>query len=139
VSQPSPFTRSYSYTNSFAANPTQTFPGSALDPELNDAKATLDQVLQNLTLLQNDDGTVLNGSIGPRQLSPTASDRVLAADDLDGSDAVYRVARFNRLQQQQILFVFEIKYLVVEFRDGSRGRRLGFDRGSDEHSASDRE
>lgn len=69
MSQPQPFQRSYSYTNSFAANPTQVFPGNALDTELNNIKATTDQVLQNLTLLQNDDGTVRNGSIGPAQLS----------------------------------------------------------------------
>jgi hypothetical protein len=71
VSQPQPFTRSYSYTNSFAANPTQTFPGSALDAELNDLAATTNQILQNLTLLQSDSGTVRNGTIGPQQLSPS--------------------------------------------------------------------
>ena len=32
VSQPPPFTRSYSYTNSFAANPTQTFRVARLMP-----------------------------------------------------------------------------------------------------------
>lgn len=71
MSQPQPFTRSYSYTNSFAANPTQTFPGSALDAELNDIANTTNQILQNLTLLQNDGGTVKNGSIGRQQLSPS--------------------------------------------------------------------
>jgi hypothetical protein len=60
MSQPQPFQRSYSYTNSFAANPTQVFPGNALDTELNNIKATTDQVLQNLTLLQNNDGAVRN-------------------------------------------------------------------------------
>lgn len=69
MSQPQPFVRSYSFSNAFAAAPTMTFPGNSLDAELNDAKATLDQVLQNLTLLQNDDGSVLNGCIGPNQLS----------------------------------------------------------------------
>jgi hypothetical protein len=71
VSQPTPFTRSYSYTNSFAANPTQTFPGSALDAELNDIATTTNQILGNLALLQNDSGTVANGSIGAAQLSPS--------------------------------------------------------------------
>jgi hypothetical protein len=45
VSQPQPFTRSYSYTNSFAANPTQTFPGSALAAELNDIATITNQIL----------------------------------------------------------------------------------------------
>lgn len=70
MTQPTPFVRTYSYTNSFAANPTQVFPGSALDAELNDVKTTTDQILQNLILAQNDDGTIKNGSIGPAQLSP---------------------------------------------------------------------
>lgn len=57
MSQPQPFTRSYSYTNSFAVNPTQTFPGSALDAELKDIANSTNRILQNLTLVQNDSGT----------------------------------------------------------------------------------
>lgn len=71
MTQPTPFTRSYSYTNIFAANPTQVFPGNALDAEFNNVKTTTDQILQNLILTQNDDGTIKNGSIGPNQLSPS--------------------------------------------------------------------
>jgi hypothetical protein len=46
MTQPSPFVRKYSFTNAFAASPTRVFPGSSLDLELNNAKATLDQVLR---------------------------------------------------------------------------------------------
>jgi hypothetical protein len=42
MSQPQPFSRSTSFTNSFAANPTQVFPGAALDVELNNLKTTTD-------------------------------------------------------------------------------------------------
>jgi hypothetical protein len=59
----------YSFTNAFAANPTMVFPDNSLDAEFNNAKTTLDQILANLELLQNDSGTVANGSIGPAQLS----------------------------------------------------------------------
>jgi hypothetical protein len=69
MSQPTPYNRSSSFTNTFAANPTQTFPGSALDAELNNVKTTLDQVLANLALLQNDSGTLANGIVGPNQVS----------------------------------------------------------------------
>jgi microcystin-dependent protein len=69
MAQPSPFVRKYSFTNAFAASPTMTFPGSSLDLELNNVKGTTDEILQNLKLLQNDDGTVKNGSIGRNQLS----------------------------------------------------------------------
>lgn len=69
MTQPTPYVRGYSFTNSFAAQPSQTFPGNSLDAELNNAKVTLDQILVNLRLLQNDDGSVKNASIGPAQLS----------------------------------------------------------------------
>ena len=67
MSQPRPFA---SFTNSFAANPTQVFPGASLDVELNNIKTTLDQVLSNLIPLQNDSGTLKNGIVGANQLSP---------------------------------------------------------------------
>lgn len=69
MAQPTPYSRSTSFNNTFAANPVQVFPGGALDAELNNVKTTLDQTLANLKLLQNDDGTILNGSIGAEQLS----------------------------------------------------------------------
>ena len=52
MSQPQPFSRSYSFTNFQAANPTTPLPGSAVDVEFNNVKATLDQVLTNLALIQ---------------------------------------------------------------------------------------
>jgi hypothetical protein len=69
MSQPNPFTRSTSFTNTFAANPTQVFPGASLDVELNNIKTTLDQLIANDILIQNDDGTLANASVGAHQLS----------------------------------------------------------------------
>jgi hypothetical protein len=63
VSQPYPFNRSFSFTNFQAQNPTGTLPGSQVDLELNNAKATLDGVLTNLKQIQRDDGALKNGSV----------------------------------------------------------------------------
>jgi hypothetical protein len=43
---------------------------ASLDVELNNVKTTLDQILGNLQLLQNDSGTLKNGIVGAFQLSP---------------------------------------------------------------------
>jgi hypothetical protein len=69
MSQPTPFNRAISFSNTFAANPAQVFPGASLDIELNNVKTTMDQVLQNLALLQRDDGALKNGIVGTAQLS----------------------------------------------------------------------
>lgn len=73
MSQPTPYNRVTSFSNTFAASPTQVFPGASLDAELNNAKITLDQILANIQLIQKDDGTIANGVIGPNQLSSQIS------------------------------------------------------------------
>lgn len=73
MSQPAPFQRSFSFTNFQAANPTASVPGTSLDIELNNVKATLDQVLADLKLIQRDDGAIANASIGLAQLSPAVT------------------------------------------------------------------
>lgn len=70
MSQPPAYSRAFSFTNFQAANPSLSLPGSQVDLELNNAKATLDAVLNNLSLIQRDDGQVANASIGYDQLRP---------------------------------------------------------------------
>ena len=72
MSQPPAYNRSYSFTNFQTTNPTTPLPAVNLDIELNNAKATLDALNTNIALLQNDDGTVKNASIGINQLSAGA-------------------------------------------------------------------
>lgn len=69
MSQPTPYDRSTSFANFQAASPSSPLPGSSLDAELNAVKATLDQTLQNLALVQRDDGALANGSVGTDQLA----------------------------------------------------------------------
>src|ERR1700682_436884 len=59
--QPPPFNRSFSFTNSQAANPTGTLPGSQV-LELNNAKSTLDGVLTNLATGYSVSASVTQGS-----------------------------------------------------------------------------
>lgn len=71
MTTPTSYTRTTSFTNSFAAAPTQVFPGASLDVELNNIKTTLDQLIANSLLIQNNDGTLANLSVGTNQLSPS--------------------------------------------------------------------
>jgi hypothetical protein len=68
MSQPPAFSRAFSFTNFQASNPSLSLPGSQVDLELNNAKATLDATLANLALIQRDDGAVKNATIGYDQL-----------------------------------------------------------------------
>lgn len=70
MAQPTTYNRATSFANYQAQNPTDPLPGSTLDTELNAVKVTLDAILENLALIQRDDGAVANESIGLDQLSP---------------------------------------------------------------------
>ena len=68
MSQPTPYARQYSFSAFQVQNPTTTLPGQQVDIELNAVKATLDQILTNIALIQRDDGRVANNSVGLSQL-----------------------------------------------------------------------
>lgn len=70
MAQPPPYNRQASFANLQALNPTGQPPGNTMDAEFNGVKTTLDATLADLALIQNDDGTVANASIGPAQLAP---------------------------------------------------------------------
>ena len=63
MSQPTAFNRATSFTNYQALNPSDPLLGTAVDAEFNAVKATLDDVLTNLALLQRDDGELANESV----------------------------------------------------------------------------
>jgi hypothetical protein len=78
VPQPPAYNRSFSFSNFQAQNPTAVPPGSSIDLELNNVKATSDGVLANLALIQRDDGVLANGSVSFDQLSPALQTAGLA-------------------------------------------------------------
>lgn len=71
MSQPTSYTRGYSFTDFAAANPSRPLPGVKVDVELDAVERTLDQTLANLAKLQRDDGALANASVGVQQLAAT--------------------------------------------------------------------
>ena len=67
MSQPQPYSPQHTFVSDSAT--LANFPGQSLDVEFNNVKATSDQVLANLALLQRDDGALKNGSVDTVQLS----------------------------------------------------------------------
>lgn len=69
MAQPTKYQRMASFTNLQALSPTAPLPGATVDAELNSVKVTTDQIVDNLALIQRDDGALANGSVGLDQLS----------------------------------------------------------------------
>ena len=78
LSQPPAFNRAFSFTNFQAANPSLPLPGSQVDGELNNAKASIDGLRNNLALIQRDDGALNNGAVTFDTLSPSLQTAGLA-------------------------------------------------------------
>lgn len=66
--QPTAYERQTDFTDHSENYPTTPIPGGDLDDEFNAVKTTLDGVLDNLQLIQRDDGAIANDSIGADQL-----------------------------------------------------------------------
>lgn len=69
MAQPSPYNRQASFTTIQQEAPSDSLPGATVDAELNAVKATIDQILQNIALIQRDDGALATGSVGREQLA----------------------------------------------------------------------
>jgi hypothetical protein len=78
VPQPLPYNRTFSFSNFQAQNPTAVPPGSSIDVEFNNVKASSDGVLANLARIQRYDGALANGSVSFDQLSPALQTAGLA-------------------------------------------------------------
>jgi microcystin-dependent protein len=78
VSQPPAFNRAFSFSNFQAANPSLPIPVSQVDGELNNAKASIDGIRNNLALIQRDDGALANGAVTFDTLSPSLQTAGLA-------------------------------------------------------------
>jgi len=70
--QPTPYARTFSFTEHEAASPSQPPPGPALDAEFNALVETLKGALGNLAKLQRDDGALKNAIVTLDALSPAA-------------------------------------------------------------------
>jgi len=68
VAQPTTYDRVYSFQNFQASSPSAPLPAAQVDAEFNRVKQTLDEILNNLALIQRDDGEIANDTIGVEQL-----------------------------------------------------------------------
>jgi hypothetical protein len=70
MAQPTPYDRITNFQNDQALAPTDPYPAEDFDAECNAIKITTDEVIQNLSLIQRDDGHLANASVGRDQLDP---------------------------------------------------------------------
>ena len=68
MTQPAAYNRAYNFSNYQSQNPTAPLPGNKVDEELSRVKATLDEILANIALLQRDDNALANATVGLDQL-----------------------------------------------------------------------
>jgi hypothetical protein len=73
MAQPTYYDRLYSFSTWQSQHPSDPLPGDEVDAELNAIKATSDEVIANLALIQRDDGELANESVGLAQLKPEVS------------------------------------------------------------------
>lgn len=102
MAQPTAYNRLASFRNIQALAPSDPLPGSTLDAELNAIKVTLDEVLDNLALVQRDDGALANESVGPDQLSAELAAGInpwtvwVTGEDYAVGDTVFRTSAVYR-------------------------------------------
>lgn len=102
MAQPTAYNRVASFTNLQAAAPADPPPGATLDAEFNAVKATIDEILANIELIQRDDGALANESVGLDQLSEDievgwqAPEVWVTATDYVVGNTVFRGSAFYR-------------------------------------------
>jgi hypothetical protein len=71
MAQPTPYTREFNFSNQQAATPATPIPAPHLDAELNRIKLTTDEIIENLGLIQSDEGGIAAGVVDYDALSAT--------------------------------------------------------------------
>lgn len=69
MAQPTPYVPSFDFSDFSTLNPDTPQPGVSLDAQFNAIKLTTDEVLENLALIQRDDGLLANGIVTADSLS----------------------------------------------------------------------
>ncbi len=75
--RPAPFTRNADYSDWQAAHPGEPIPGPDLDSEFDELAKTTKDLVDFTKVIQRDDGTLLDHSVGMAQLDPDAFDQLL--------------------------------------------------------------
>lgn len=69
MAQPTKFVPSYDFSDYQTASPNDPLPGAQVDTQLGLVKTTTDEIIDNLALIQRDDGELANNSVGIDQLT----------------------------------------------------------------------
>lgn len=69
MAQPTTYDRQFSFASFQASSPSTPIPAARIDDEFNAVKQTLDEILNNIALIQRDDGDLANASVGYDQLA----------------------------------------------------------------------
>ena len=85
MAQPTPYTRQYAFDDWQTDNPSDPLPAASLEQELDAIKLTTDEILANMALLQKDDGTLANNSVGVTQLDAGARALIEAEGEIRGA------------------------------------------------------
>lgn len=72
MAQPTAFNKTRNFTDWQASNPGTVYSGADLDNEFDDIETTLDETLDNLAIIQRDDGNLANQSVHPDAFSAAA-------------------------------------------------------------------
>ncbi len=112
MTQPTPYNRIASFTTAQQQNPTDPLSGVNLDAELNAVKLTFDQTLQNIALIQRDDGKLANASVGRDQLAADISlgfnppSAWVTAHNYTTADTVFESGKFYKCKISHTSGVF---------------------------------
>lgn len=68
MAQPTPYEPDYDFSDYQSTHPSDPLPGDKVDIELAAIQLTTDEILENLALIQRDDGALANNSVGIDQL-----------------------------------------------------------------------
>lgn len=77
--QPTPYNRSFSFTDYQTATPSAPLPGVRVDAQLDGIEQTINEVLSNLALIQRDDGVLKDGSVTLDSISNALFVAIVAA------------------------------------------------------------
>jgi len=91
MTAPTPYNRIFSFTNYQTSNPAAPLPGNEVDAEYNAIKATTDEIIADLALIQRSDGKIANASVGPQQLTPSLLTGINPPTQWSGSSVSYDV------------------------------------------------
>jgi hypothetical protein len=103
---PTPYDRSYNFTDFQTTNPTTPLPGNKVDQELNNVRTSLNATISRLSEIQRDDGKVRDSALNLDTIAQAVSPQVsIAATQAISAAGATQVAAVNSAGSTQIAAV----------------------------------